>query len=76
MCELFGVSSSTPVQVTYSLHAFAEDGGLIHPKKSRWGIAYHEGKKALFIKEPEPASDSPWPAARPAAFLTDDRSPS
>jgi predicted glutamine amidotransferase len=60
MCELFGVSSSAPVRVTYSLHAFAEHGGLIHPNKSGWGIAYHEGKDALLIKEPEPASDSPW----------------
>lgn len=60
MCELFGVSSSVPVRVTYSLHAFAEHGGLIHPNKSGWGIAYHEGKDALLIKEPEPASDSPW----------------
>jgi len=60
MCELLGVSSSVPVKVTYSLHAFAEHGGLIHPNKSGWGIAYHEGKDALLIKEPEPASDSPW----------------
>ena len=60
MCELFGVSSSAAVEVKYSLHAFAEHGGLIHPNKSGWGIAYHEGKDALLIKEPAPASDSPW----------------
>jgi glutamine amidotransferase len=60
MCELLGISSSVPVRVTYSLHAFAEHGGLIHPNKSGWGIAYHEGKDALLIKEPEPAADSPW----------------
>ena len=54
VCELFGVSSSKPVQVKYSLHAFAEHGGLIHPDKSGWGIAYHEGKDALLLKEPEP----------------------
>ena len=60
MCELFAVSSSTPVEVKYSLHAFAEHGGLIHPNKSGWGIAYHEGRDALLIKEPEPASESPW----------------
>ncbi len=59
MCELFGVSSSESVRVGYSLHAFAEHGGLIHPNKSGWGIAYHEGKDALLIKEPEPASNSP-----------------
>jgi len=60
MCELFGLSSSAPVQVKYSLHAFAEHGGLIHPNKSGWGIVYHEGRDALLIKEPAPASDSPW----------------
>jgi predicted glutamine amidotransferase len=60
MCELFGVSSSEPVRVTYSLHAFAEHGGLLHPNKSGWGIIYHEGRDALLIKEAEPASDSPW----------------
>lgn len=60
MCELFGLSSSAPVEVKYSLHSFAEHGGLIHPNKSGWGIAYHEGKDVLLIKEPAPASDSPW----------------
>jgi len=60
MCELLGVSSSDPVRVTYSLHAFAEHGGRLHPNKSGWGIAYHEGRDALLIKEPAPASDSPW----------------
>lgn len=60
MCELFAVSSSVPVTVTYSLHAFAEHGGLMHPNKSGWGIAYREGRDALLIKEPGPASESPW----------------
>ena len=59
MCELFGMSSSKPVHVKYSLHAFAQHGGLIHPNKSGWGIAYHQGRDALVIREPEPASDSP-----------------
>ena len=66
MCELFGLSSAKPLHVRYSLHAFAEHGGLIHPNKSGWGIAYHEGKDALLIKEPLPASDSPL-----AAFIAD-----
>ena len=57
MCELFSVSSSDPVQVKYSLHAFAKYGWLIPPNESGWGIAYHEGKDALLIKESEPASD-------------------
>ena len=60
MCELFAGSSSVPIEVKYSLHAFAEHGGLVHPNKSGWGIAYREGRDALLIKEPEPASESPW----------------
>ena len=66
MCELFGLSSSSPVRVKYSLHTFAEHGGLLHPNKSGWGITYHEGKDAFLIKEPLPASDSPL-----AAFIAD-----
>jgi len=60
MCELFGVSASGPVHLTYSLHAFARHGGLLHPNKSGWGIAYREGRDALVIKEPNPAAESPW----------------
>lgn len=58
MCELFGLSSSAPLKVNYSLHAFAEHGGLLHPNKSGWGIVCHEGNDARLIKEPVPASDS------------------
>ena len=60
MCELFGMSSSVAVAVKYSLHEFAKHGGLLHQNKSGWGIAYHEGKDAVLVKEPEPASDSLW----------------
>lgn len=59
MCELFGMSSSVAVEVKYSLHEFAKHGGLLHQNKSGWGIAYHEGKEAVLLKEPAPASDSP-----------------
>ena len=40
MCELFGLSSSAPVGMTYALHEFATHGGLVHRNKSGWGIAY------------------------------------
>jgi predicted glutamine amidotransferase len=59
MCELFGISSSIPVAIKYSLHEFAKHGGQIHQNKSGWGIAYHEGKEAILFKESVPASDSP-----------------
>lgn len=60
MCELFGISASQPVYLRYSLHTFAEHGGLIHPNKSGWGIAHHVGRDAIILKEPAPAAESPW----------------
>ena len=60
MCELFGLSSSAPVGMTYALHQFAAHGGLIHKNKSGWGIAYRQDRDAILIKEPSPASDSVW----------------
>jgi len=60
VCELFGMSSSEDVGIRYSLHEFAKHGGLTHHNKSGWGIAYHQGRDALLVKEPAPASDSPW----------------
>jgi len=60
MCELFGLSSSAPVGMTYALHEFATHGGLIHKNKSGWGIAYRQDRDAILIKEPSPASDSVW----------------
>ena len=60
MCELFGLSSSAPVGMTYALHEFAKHGGLLHRNKSGWGVAYRRGRDAILIKEPSPASDSVW----------------
>ena len=60
MCELFGLSSSAPVGMTYALHEFATHGGLVHRNKSGWGIAYRQDRDAILIKEPSPASDSVW----------------
>jgi predicted glutamine amidotransferase len=60
MCELFGLSSSRPVAMTYALHEFATHGGLVHRNKSGWGVAYRRDRDAILIKEPSPASDSIW----------------
>ena len=46
MCELFGLSSSAPVGMTYALHEFATHGGLLHRNKSGWGIAYRQDRVA------------------------------
>ena len=60
MCELFGLSSHQPAALTYSLNEFALHGGSTYKNNSGWGIAYFQGREALLVKEPEPASDSPW----------------
>ncbi|MCP5203383.1 MAG: class II glutamine amidotransferase [Pseudomonadales bacterium] len=60
MCELFGLSSSAPVGMTYALHEFATHGGLVHRNKSGWGIAYRQDRDAILVKEPSPAFDSVW----------------
>ena len=60
MCELFAMSSSMPSNVKYSLNEFAKHGGLTYSNKSGWGISHYADRDAYLIKEPEPASDSPW----------------
>ncbi|MGI9351044.1 MAG: class II glutamine amidotransferase, partial [Rhizobiaceae bacterium] len=60
MCELFAMTCSKPATVTYSLNEFALHGGSKYKNNSGWGIAYFRDRDALTIKEPEPASDSPW----------------
>jgi glutamine amidotransferase len=60
MCELFGMSSAVPATVNYSLERFARHGGEIHGNKDGWGIGYFEDDDIRLIKEPTPASDSPW----------------
>ena len=60
MCELFAMSSAVAASVTYSLEAFARHGGLTAGNKDGWGICYYEHEDIRLIKEPEPASTSPW----------------
>jgi predicted glutamine amidotransferase len=58
MCELFGISSKLPTNVTFSLSVFGERGGRLGPHKDGWGIAFSEGHDFRIIKESAPASDS------------------
>lgn len=59
MCQLFGMSSRLPTNVTFSLKVFGERGGGIGPHGDGWGIAFHEGRDFRIIKEEAPAFDSP-----------------
>lgn len=60
MCELFGVSTSQPVRLYYSLEEFAKHGGRSHVNRSGWGVAYYKDNDILLIREAHPASQSPW----------------
>ena len=60
MCELFAMSSSSEATVNYSLESFSRHGGLTAGNKDGWGICFHNGTEARIIKEPKPASTSPW----------------
>lgn len=60
MCELFAMSSDGPSTVKYSLEEFSKHGGLTRDNKDGWGITYYEGADMRLIKEPAPASTSPW----------------
>ncbi len=58
MCELFGMSSKLPTNVTFSISVFGERGGHRGPHRDGWGIAFNEGHDFRIIKEAAPASDS------------------
>jgi len=58
MCELFAMSSRSPVEVRSSLEAFARHGGLEAPHKDGWGLAYYADGDVRLVKEAEAASDS------------------
>lgn len=60
MCELFAMSSRTPTAVTYSLDEFSKNGSSLRHNRDGWGIALARDRDAFLVKEPEPASDSPW----------------
>jgi len=58
MCQLFGMSSRLPTNVTFSLKEFGERGGKTGPHGDGWGIAYHEGRDFRIIKDAAPAFNS------------------
>ena len=58
MCELFAISSSSPVNITFSLEEFSRHGGLTAPHKDGWGIAFYANKDIQRIREVDSASNS------------------
>ena len=55
MCELYGISNSTPGKAVSGLHMFAEHSGR---NPHGWGIAFYRGGEAILTKMPEKASVS------------------
>ena len=50
MCELLALSSSQPVQLTFSLQRLAARGGLDGRAHDGWGVAFYQGPDAALIR--------------------------
>jgi len=60
MCELFAMSSHIPTSVQLSIDVLARHGSTARRLGDGWGVAFHDGRDALVVREAEPADDSPW----------------
>ena len=60
MCELFAMSSHIPTSVQLSIDVLACHGSTARRLGDGWGVAFHDGRDALVVREAEPAADSPW----------------
>lgn len=58
MCELFGMSSSHPLNMARELNAFRLHGGEIADNPDGWGMAWQENATFRLSKEPIPAHQS------------------
>ena len=63
MCELFGMSSNQPLDLTASLILFGKRGGETADNPDGWGLAYLENKTWQLHKAPEAAAQNPHFAA-------------
>jgi len=58
MCELFGISSDYPVDVSQELNEFRLHGGQAADNPDGWGLAWQENGTFRLAKEPTPAHQS------------------
>ena len=58
VCELFGMSSRAPVNITFSLTEFSQHGGATGPHKDGWGVAYFEEEDVRLIRDSDAAANS------------------
>lgn len=59
MCQLLGMNSNTPTDVTFSFAGFAQRGGRTDHHADGWGIAFFEGRGARLFVDPGAAASSP-----------------
>lgn len=57
MCQLFALSSSTPIQVGFDWRRFVFQGAMVNP--DGWGVAFQSGREFHLVREPHTAEDSP-----------------
>ena len=60
MCELLGLSSSTPATVNISLSQLAEHGRISGTYNDGWGVGYYEGPDVRLMKDSSAVADSDW----------------
>jgi predicted glutamine amidotransferase len=58
MCELLALSSSRPVQLTFSLRALAARGSAAGHAGDGWGVAFYQGPDVALFREPAAAAGS------------------
>lgn len=58
MCELFGMSSSQPLNMARELNRFRLHGGEVADNPDGWGMAWRESGTFRLSKEPVPAHQS------------------
>ncbi|MFA7399562.1 MAG: class II glutamine amidotransferase [Sideroxydans sp.] len=58
MCELFGMSSSHPLNMERELNTFRLHGGRLADNPDGWGMAWQDGNTFHLAKEPIPAHQS------------------
>jgi glutamine amidotransferase len=66
MCELLGVESSVPIDISFSFSGFVLRGGHTGPHADGWGVALYQNRFARTFREERPAYSSPL-----ARFLRD-----
>lgn len=58
MCELLGITSSQPVDITFSFSGFLQRGGRTGPHADGWGVSLYERQFARTFHEERPAYGS------------------